>query len=567
MAMSLKKIGAIAVGGTMVATALASGISAEVVKLGDTGALKDILVKDGQPNCYVVVGANAPSTMDVVSAADIAAKIGSLCYKEGKVEDGSADLYVHVASETDLTNDINALYDANDQFLIFTTPKRDYTTNLGTTAILDGLVDDAATDANGDGDPLVQQLSRLPTLVRDKDIDPDDVSSETSADAAEFLLASVKKIGNDDYEVNTGDLVYGTLAFKDGKTDLNNLQQLFIGMEIPLLGEKYTIVDTNDNIIYLGKKVYSGNIKEGTTYDLGNGYAVKVKSVLIPIGGGTAQVDVAILKDGKEVASKSDQAPFELRYGDIGVIVYDAFQDVGGNYGYASLIITKDVKGYELGKEFVKDWKIYGITKNAAGNGLALTDNDLSEGAVPAGAKEKPLSDSNGNAIYGLALKYTGDKLDSLKDGSEVAFVNDYACLKFTDDDNAPALYAEYLMDVSKDATLNVGEETSVLNTDIKLKGIKADAVEPCTLTAPIAKLDTEVSLNTADKNLVLVGGPVANKLTKELVDAGKLSLDNTSPATIAVLPGEANGHDVVVVAGGDREKTREAALELIKML
>ncbi|NPA62993.1 MAG: S-layer protein, partial [Methanococci archaeon] len=79
MAMSLKKIGALAVGGAMVATALASGVAAEVTKIGfsDYKDLKADLVKDGQPNCYVVVGANAPSTMDVVSAADIAAKIGS----------------------------------------------------------------------------------------------------------------------------------------------------------------------------------------------------------------------------------------------------------------------------------------------------------------------------------------------------------------------------------------------------------------------------------------------------------------------------------------------------------
>ncbi|WP_456471578.1 S-layer protein, partial [Methanocaldococcus sp.] len=73
MAMSLKKIGALAVGGAMVATALASGVSAEVTIIGNIN--KDIFVKNGQPNCYIVVGANAPSTMDVVSAADIAATI------------------------------------------------------------------------------------------------------------------------------------------------------------------------------------------------------------------------------------------------------------------------------------------------------------------------------------------------------------------------------------------------------------------------------------------------------------------------------------------------------------
>ncbi|WP_456418771.1 S-layer protein, partial [Methanocaldococcus infernus] len=92
MAMSLKKIGAIVVGGAMVATALASGVSAEVTVIGEVS--KDIFVKNGQPNCYVVVGANAPSTMDVVSAADVAAAIGSLCYKESTVDTGKAKICV-----------------------------------------------------------------------------------------------------------------------------------------------------------------------------------------------------------------------------------------------------------------------------------------------------------------------------------------------------------------------------------------------------------------------------------------------------------------------------------------
>ncbi|AEH06549.1 S-layer protein [Methanothermococcus okinawensis] len=561
MAMSLKKIGAMAIGGAMVASALASGAMAAATTSGDVAGFMKNAVKDGQPNVDVVVGSNA-AAMDVVSAADIAAKIGSMCYKTGAVEDGSADLGVHVSSETDLTQDLNAVYAAGDKFLVFTTPKRDYTTGLGTNAILGGIVDDAPTKA-------IQPLSRLPTLIRNKDIDPDDISTDTSADAAEFLLASVLKNGKDDYTVDTGDLVYGTLAFQDGQSTITKLQQLSIGMEIPLLGENYRIVDTDDNKIYLGKEAYSGNIKEGESYDLGNGYTVKVKSVLIPIGGGNPQVDVAILKDGKEVASKDDRAPFELRSGDVGVDVYDAYQDVGGNYGYASLIITKDVKGYELGKEFTKDWKIYGLTTDAAGAAatkLVLTDNDLSEGAVPAGAKEKPISDKNtGIPLYGLALKYTGDKKDSLKDGSVVDFVSDYASLKFTDDDTAGKLFTEYEMDVSKDATLDVGQKTSVLNADITLNDLKANAQQAVPVTAPIAKLDTEVSLDSADKNLILVGGPVVNKLTKELQDEGKVSIDNNSPATLAVVDNAANGNDVLVVAGGDRDKTREAALDLIK--
>uniref|UniRef100_UPI000593A914 S-layer protein n=1 Tax=Methanothermococcus thermolithotrophicus TaxID=2186 RepID=UPI000593A914 len=86
-------------------------------------------------------------------------------------------------------------------------------------------------------------------------------------------------------------------------------------------------------------------------------------------------------------------------------------------------------------------------------------------------------------------------------------------------------------------------------------------------LTAPIAKLDSEVSLDTADKNLILVGGPVVNALTKELVDAGKVAIDNKSPATLAAVQDAANGNDVLVVAGGDREATREAAKALLEMI
>lgn len=177
---------------------------------------------------------------------------------------------------------------------------------------------------------------------------------------------------------------------------------------------------------------------------------------------------------------------------------------------------------------------------------------------------EDDLNDNNVDKVVGIALRYDGDKLDDLDSGDEVDIL-DYVKFKLDDEDSNDKLKVYFSMDKDVDATLNIGEKVKALNAEVKLKDIKANAVEPVSLTAPIAKLDTEVSLDTADKNLVLVGGPVANKLTKELVDAGKLALDNNSPATIALIPDAANGHDVIVVAGGDREKTREAALELIK--
>ena len=119
---------------------------------------------------------------------------------------------------------------------------------------------------------------------------------------------------------------------------------------------------------------------------------------------------------------------------------------------------------------------------------------------------------------------------------------------------------------------LNVSCEDGIISfiNEVKLSELQQyELKEPIrirsTLSTPIAKLDTEVSLNTADKNLILVGGPVVNALTKALVDAGQVAIDNESPAKLAVVEGAANNHDVLVVAGGNREATREAALDLIE--
>ncbi|HIP16908.1 MAG TPA: S-layer protein, partial [Methanothermococcus okinawensis] len=410
----------------------------------------------------------------------------------------------------------------------------------------------------------VQRLPRLSTLIRDTDADPNDVSNETSADAMEFLLASVKKVDNDNYEIDKGDLVYGALMFKDGKYNVSELQPLYIGMEIPLLGENYRIVDVDDNDknIYLGKEAYSGPMEEGETYDLGNGYQVKIENVLQTIDDNNKEVkvNVEIIKDGKVVASKDDKIPFVVRYKDIGVDVYDAYKNIAETEGYASVIITKDVKEYELGKDFVNDWKLYAITRESnstVGYSLKLADNDFSKES-DSSAKTKYL-EVGSDKVYGLALKYDGDKIDNLDSGSTVDFANDYATLEFTDDDESGKLFARYKMDVSKEVSLNIGEETDVLGTSLELKNIEAEGQEVVPVKVPIAKLDTETSLDS-DKNMILVGGPVANKLTKELQEEGKVNINNNSPAIIQLV-----GNNILVVAGGDREKTREAALYLIE--
>ncbi|ADG13715.1 S-layer protein [Methanocaldococcus infernus ME] len=660
MAMSLKKIGAIAVGGAMVATALASGVSAEVTVIGEVS--KDIFVKDGQPNCYVVVGANAPSTMDVVSAADVAAAIGSLCYKESTVDTGKACLDVHVcsksddeliydhgtllteptifitASDSDYADDLVSnlgVLDVNDmkdlqnipmynaqvssEYALVSkiledlgNPTLSITFNINERTItnaklninqdningnellndiklalgedeynkfIDAILSKDPTKSdivvnivdNGDGTYTVTidlqkvieklktvmdtriSLGSMGTMLKIDDIDPSDWY-DIDDDAGEVLAVIVKPDPNDpeSYVIDKKDALYMSLAYLDGESNPLLTRCIDKGMVIPFLGSSWTVgkVDADDDYILLGKCVYSDVMQEGTVYDLGNGYQVKVSNILQDIPQNVAKVKVEILKNGQVVKSEFKEAPFTLYYkeGDIAVVVHKAWQNIPQQTGFAELKILTNCKELDLGKEYVPDWKIYAVVMD---NNKLVLSKDI----------------KTGDCVVGIALRYEGDKLDGLENGDELSFPEDYAVFKFDDEDKKDRLYVYYSMDTTKSICLKPGQEQPILNADIKLNEIEANAIKPCPVSTPIAKLDTEISLDAADKNLVLIGGPVANKLTKELVDMGKISLDNDSPATIAVIPGAANGHDVVVVAGGDRYKTREAAKYLIEKL
>ncbi|HIQ32988.1 MAG TPA: S-layer protein [Methanothermococcus okinawensis] len=564
MAMSLKKITAIAVGGAMVASTLASGVAAETVVIGDVDEFMKNVVKDGKPNVDIVVGSKA-AAMDVVAAADIAAKIGSMCYKEATIEDGLAKLGFTASADSELTFDLKGIYPNDTEIILMAAPRSSYTSGLlpdlftlsgqieGLEKIVEGLI--SVNISKAVIDPNVRRLS---TLVRDSDADPNDVNNnDKSEDAIEFLLTNVYKKDNETYIIPKKGMLYGTLMFEDGKKDFAHISRVHIGMEMPFLGEIYRIVDVDGKSIYLGKDAYSGILRDGEIVDIGNGYQVKVKKVLVSIETGDTKVAIEILKDGKVVKSADEERPYVLRHGEIGVIVYDAHMDIPRDYGYASLIITKDVKEYKLGEKFDGDWKLYAIAKDDNRILVKKTKFDTEEDTltdyitIQVGSEDLP--------VCGLALRYEGDEIKDLDIGDVVEFVNDYAMVEFTDDDEEDKLYAKYKMEISKDVTLDIGQKIEILNAEIELKDIKATAQEVVPIETPIAKLDTEASLDT-DKYLILVGGPVANKLTEELQKQGKVNINNDSPATLQVVDGR-----ILVVAGGDRHKTREAALYLIQ--
>ncbi|MBG0769587.1 S-layer protein [Methanococcus maripaludis] len=533
MAMSMKKIGAIAVGGAMVASALASGAFA-AEKVGDVNAFAADVVADGNANVDIVVGSNA-AALDVVSAANIAAKIGSLMFKEGTVEDGAAKVSVSASAESDdyplYVADVDQPTTTEVAFI--TSADKDY----------NDVFEDIFNGTSGDLDYLaIQPLGKLDTLVEIDDIDPSEWNNSNEDNAAEIAYIKATGTTDDDgqYDVLKNDAAYLSLAFNDAKT---NYTALRIGNRIPVLGEEYVLVklDTDDDLVIVGKEVFDGVMKEGESYDLGNGYTVKVDSVLKPISGKDPKVNIKILKDGKVVSEKFDTTQIKMVYGDIGIVVNSAWENVGSDYGYAELVITNNIVTMELGEEFLPDWKAYVVTDE--------------------GEFEK---DASATGIIGIALQYTGEDEEDLEK-DDTFDIADYVTFEFEDDDDD--INTLFKMDESKEVSLSIGQKVSVLNAEIKLAEIDAEAKEAVVMTAPIAVLDSEASLDAADKGLILVGGPVVNALTAELADAGLVAIDNESPATLAVAAGAANGNDVLVVAGGDRAATEEAAEALIAML
>ncbi|MBA2869030.1 S-layer protein [Methanococcus maripaludis] len=568
MAMSMKKIGAIAVGGAMVASALATGAFA-AEKVGDVDAFAADVVADGNANVDIVVGSNA-AALDVVSAANVAAKIGSLMFKEGTVEDGSAQITVSASAESDEIKDLWAVagtYAANDMVVTIATADDDYTdATSGMLALVDGTT--AATELFGitTADAIVD-LEDLQTLMKVEDADPSDWYTG-DFEATEVLVAAINadttKVSTfgagDDLEILEDEVIYASMVFVEDEYGnvAADYAGLAPGMRMPLLGQEMVLVklDTDDDLVIAGTEAFSGVIKQGDSYDVGNGYTVKIANVLKQSG--TAyKVDVQLLKDGKVVASKFDtvdtaaatKTQLKLVYKDMGIVVNAAWEDVGANYGFAELVIAKDVASIELGEEFIPDYEAY-IVELVPGTGLTLTDKASAAAAA--------------NTLTGVALKYVGDDVDKISKDKQFT-IADYAKLDFDEDSGKMAV--KFLMDESKDVTVNIGEKVNVLNAEIKLADIAAEAKEAVVMTAPIAVLDSEASLDAADKGLILVGGPVVNALTAELADAGLVAIDNESPATLAVAAGAANGNDVLVVAGGDRAATEEAAEALIAML
>jgi hypothetical protein len=88
-----------------------------------------------------------------------------------------------------------------------------------------------------------------------------------------------------------------------------------------------------------------------------------------------------------------------------------------------------------------------------------------------------------------------------------------------------------------------------------------------------LVKLDIEITdTEKQNYNLILIGGPVANRITKEIVDLGIIPNDGSPADWMYTSSGDyklysnpyGTGKDILIVAGANREETRLAAEDLV---
>jgi len=628
---------------------------------------KEFFVKDGEPNVKIVVGANAPSTMDVVSAADIAVALGTLLYTEKEVQAEASAVVVKEDTAYDPIDipvfdntyvgeedgDYKALADEEawwngsyTTFMYKTTVKfipemdRNFSTSVWEDLTLkweevapplhpadyvdeSDLLGDAYLFDISDPDYLVEEGGynvtmrskywyQNPLYIELEDVGYVDLTKEVSEeyttpagdeyvykfdsgyiydytlkiteiqfdkDEWDILVEKYDKelppkdislvIPNGSVTITMDFAIYG-IEYED--TDVSGgpvydrwvddsgyanykvvtlRPGITVGDVITLPGiadDPVKIVKINSTIgdtgktyaIVYGESYGTEYLKQGETYTFGD-YKVTVldidvydDKVLIQVEG--PEGSELVILDASDIDKYPEKAEETLFEGGFYVNLKDTFVGIEGNL-IAEVELASDLKGIKQGDtDFAPGWKItFGIAKS--------TEDLNGDGDAP--------------DLYIADMTVTNSK--DLKD-DEInllnKFVVDYRSNEYEYTDEAGDEWYAFESYIAIDPIID-GVVTEPVKT-----------IEITEITEPITVLDEEVDLNAVDSNLILVGGPVANAITKYLVDQGLSTVDwENSDGEFEYLEDVFGEYDVLIVAGKDRYATREAAKELMQYL
>ncbi|EHR78093.1 hypothetical protein OCC_04525 [Thermococcus litoralis DSM 5473] len=355
----------------------------------------------------------------------------------------------------------------------------------------------------------------------------------------DFTIEVYDEADTDDFGFESHSYYYDDLSTDDVEDDsfYEGLQE---GDAFTLFGEKYEILSINgtEGEIEIGKDWGTEWIKVNQVLEF-NGY--KIEAVDLSINEERALFRVTTPDGDTELVSVDVGESDEVD--DLRIELETVFVGIEGST-IAEISIQTDVGTIEDGDEdFLDGWKVDLIFNDDGDRllGIKLTNTD-------------DLVGSTINLFDRYVLKYEFES--ETKENPE-------------DEENYYAARAYIAVDPKEPQyetkEVKIGEELDDYIID-SVKTEKVKTVEVNKIAESITVLDTEVDVNAVDSNLILVGGPVANAITKYLVEQGMFDWENRD-GDLNYLEDVFGEYDVLIVAGEDRYATRDAAKELMEYL
>ncbi|ASJ14307.1 S-layer protein [Thermococcus radiotolerans] len=620
--MKVKKIAALAIGAAMVGATMGFASAQPTVP----NIPKDFFVNaDGTPNVKIVVGSTA-AAMDVASAADIAVALGSMLYttEQAEVQNG----YVKVKAEyepEDVQGSPWTIYKYNYDTIRNQTAWATSYDDLPGDYWWNGA---GGYDATYGGwksvfevTPEIPDMDKIVFEVTPEIPDMDKIGDEQLIDwAITIKNIELKSKDPSDWDQShppkDADLVItqgNVTVFVDYKlynytyTETSTVRDAYPEWGVPSEDEtvtKWVIGDADDvpaNLV--SSEVYSEGVGEGDTftvfgqtfyvlsvgndtftagldkgeawYQVGQPQAIEGTDWIVTV------LDISIIDQRALVVVKnavtgqeSDQKILEegqdvdiFEDGSVVLTLLDTFVGIDGHL-IASIAARVDVVDWSSGKTITYDGKEWEMTINTANisnkwyiTNITLTNKDTLEG--------NPV-DIFGT--YNLFYKFEMKKLNE-KWLSDQGYSDTHADIDgdgTIEDKDFIVAYAYICLKEKEgkvvEKELKVGDD--VLDTDYKVAGIYGDVVTLKPITSPITVMDYEVDMEDPGANLILIGGPVANSLTKYLVEQNISQVDwYNSPGDIEYIQDALGGYDVVIVAGATRDETKVAAEALMEYL
>ncbi|ASA77245.1 S-layer protein [Thermococcus sp. 5-4] len=600
--MKVKKIAALAIGAAMVGATMGFASAQPTVP----NIPKDFFVNaDGTPNVKIVVGSTA-AAMDVASAADIAVALGSMLYtsEQAEVQNGYVKVKAEYEPETvkkwtiyaynydTMTGDHGLTINGSEDWATkYTELPGDYWWNgaayVDTYSEWKDWFTVTTTLADKDkvnDDQLIDWHITLGKISLDAK-DPSDWDKTYPPKDADLVVTPGNvtvfvdyKLYN--YTVTTSEKVRDEYPEWGVPAKYENVTNWYIGdaenmaadggTEVDVYsegvgqGDTFTVFGQTYYVLSVGNDSFVAGLDKGEAwYQVGQPQAIEGTDWIVTV------LDISIIDQRALVVVKnavtgqeSDQKILEENqdvdiFGDGSVVLtlLDTFVGIDGHL-IASIKAQVDVKTYESEDTITYDGKKWEMTINTDGGyikNITLVNKDTLEG--------------NPVDIFGTYNLWYKFEMKTLNEKDVGYDIDGNGTI---DDVDRVVAYAYICLKEKEgkvvEKELKVGDD--VLDTDYKVEGIYGDVVTLKPVTSPITVMDYEVNMDDPGSNLILIGGPVANSITKYLVEQNISKVDwYNSPGDIEYIQDALGGYDVVIVAGATRDETKVAAEALMEYL